>query len=101
MFEKITMYVDGELVWGVAPDDAPDAVTTETFYGDADVNGKIELADAVLIAKSMGSVSGNLLTVQGRRNADVKLDDTIDEKDLVLMLRFFANLIPQTDLGAA
>jgi len=82
--EKITLYADDKLVWGVEPDGTkPDSNDVEEpdsdfEYGDANCDGKVTLADAVLIMQALGNpdlynVGGsekNAMTKQGAANAD-------------------------------
>ena len=69
------------------------------LYGDVDVNGAVELRDAVLLAKSIASSDGSMLSVQGRANADTVLDNTIDGSDLTLLLKFLAGSVEYDQLG--
>ena len=89
--EHITMYVNDVLVWGIEPDGTtpddvqPTTVTTTattgnvTVWGDANCNGTVEMADAVLILQAIANadkfgVNGSdddRITPQGVINADV------------------------------
>lgn len=61
--------------------------------GDVDVNGTVELADAVLLAKSVGQVEGITLSAQGRLNAECDGIGTVDSGDLGTLLSYIAGLI--------
>ena len=101
--DRIPVYVDGVLVNGVEPDGTkPETDTngrTGVLYGDVDVNGAVELRDAVLLAKAIASSDGSKLSVQGRANADVVLDNTIAGSDLTLLLKFLAGSVEYDQLG--
>ncbi|WP_028520496.1 glycoside hydrolase family 9 protein [Ruminococcus flavefaciens] len=92
--DKITLYADGELIWGVEPDGTkpgeseknttatdPEPDKTKVLYGDTNCDKVVELADAVLIMQSIanpdkyglkGTYSKHL-TEQGRINGDCDL----------------------------
>lgn len=87
--EHITMYVDDVLVWGTEPDGTkpdltqpttkPDTTTKpsgaggdgKTLLGDANEDGEVTLADAVLIMQCLANPESYSLTPQGAKNADV------------------------------
>ncbi len=117
--EHITMYVNGKLVWGVEPDGTkPDEYTvpagsstttttttggdeTDVLFGDVDVNGAVELADAILLCKATAGVEGSALSAQGRLNADVEPDGKTDGADLAKLLRYLGGTISYDALGKA
>lgn len=81
--EKITLYADDKLVWGVEPDgtkpeEGEEEPTDEVLYGDANCDGKVTLSDAILIMQSIGNpdsynVGGDdksAITKQGAINGD-------------------------------
>ena len=81
--EKITLYADDKLVWGVEPDgtkpeDVVNEPTVDVLYGDANCDGKVTLSDAILIMQAIGNpdsynVGGtdkSAMTKQGASNAD-------------------------------
>ncbi|MDE6780986.1 MAG: glycoside hydrolase family 9 protein [Ruminococcus sp.] len=84
----ITMYVDDVLVWGEEPDGTKPDVTSptkpsepstgnttsgddKTLIGDANLDGKVSLADAVLIMQALSNPDEYKLTGQAEKNADV------------------------------
>jgi len=103
LFDRITMYVDGVQVWGVDPEgNSADVISDSSLmYGDVDVNGDVNLTDAILLAKSLASTGSDSLSAQGRLNADCLLDGSIDSSDLTQLLRFLSGKIPYTSLGKA
>ncbi len=80
---NICVYDDGVLVGGTEPDgttaseenptDPPVATDkpSETLYGDANCDGKVEIADATLILQYLTNKDEYKLTDQGMINADV------------------------------
>ena len=87
----------------------PEIVTTTTttttttkddvMFGDADCNGEVKLADAILTAKSVAGLAE--LSAQGRLNADVVLDGDINNADLNRLLSYLCGLLPMSALGKA
>ncbi|MDE5834374.1 MAG: glycoside hydrolase family 9 protein, partial [Ruminococcus sp.] len=51
------------------------------FYGDANVNGEVNISDAVLIMQSISNPSEYNLSEQGRKNADVVDGDGVTNVD--------------------
>jgi len=122
----IPVYENGVLIFGTEPDGttgngsisasaAPDGstppvshstVTTttttgetdEVLYGDVDVNGEVELSDAVILAKAVGQSLGTDLSVQGRSNADVYYDGNLDGSDIRILLSLIAGFYKQSQM---
>lgn len=73
---------------------APESV----LYGDANLDGRVELIDAILLNKACaGAVT---LNEEARRNGDCNLSGGIDTFDAVILLRFLVHLesaLPVTD----
>ena len=109
-YDKITMFVDGKYVMGRSPENINDTETNDQtnigssepndiLYGDVDCNGKIEIADAILLARYNAEDSGVTVTAQGTVNANCKKDDTIDSSDLLLLLQYLSGQIGASALG--
>lgn len=63
-----------------------------TLIGDVNVDGKVDLTDAILLNKSCaGAVS---LTEQQLANADVCTDSGVSGGDVIVLLRFLVRLTP-------
>ncbi|MBQ3940474.1 MAG: glycoside hydrolase family 9 protein [Oscillospiraceae bacterium] len=118
--KHITMYVDGKLVWGIEPDGTePDPYTTpskesqtttsetttttssvisdepgELMYGDVDCNGKVQVADAILLARYCAEDSVTV-TADGKRNANCydATSDLLTTEDIVAILEYLAGVI--------
>lgn len=70
--DKITLYADDKLIWGVEPDGtSPENNGNKMFYGDANCDEEVNLADAVLIMQNMANPSKYKITEQGKLNGDV------------------------------
>lgn len=118
--KHITMYVDGKLVWGIEPDGTePEPYTTpskesqtttsetttttssvisdepgELMYGDVDCNGKVQVADAILLARYCAEDSVTV-TADGKRNANCydATSDLLTTEDIVAILEYLAGVI--------
>ena len=75
--DKVTAYVDGELIWGVEPDGTTPKTTDntedKTLYGDANCDGNVDISDAVLIKCFLINSKKYSLSAQGKKNADVQV----------------------------
>lgn len=100
--DKITLYADDELVWGTEPDGTTPGDKTDdgnTLWGDANVDGKVTVADAVAILQSLGNKDKYTLKPQGAINADVfDNGDGITAKDALTIQQVDAGIYKQTDL---
>lgn len=100
----ITMYDGDTLIWGIEPDGTTPQPTTEPtteapdgiLYGDANVDGSVDIADAVLILQTIASPSDFELSEQGRINADVnKNGNGVDAEDSLAIQQYKANIIKE------
>ena len=64
--------------------------------GDVDANGKVEIADAILLARWLAEDSEAVVSAEGRINADLNGDDGIDTDDQALLLRRLAGCPEET-----
>ncbi|MBR4362389.1 MAG: glycoside hydrolase family 9 protein [Ruminococcus sp.] len=109
--DKITVYAGDKLVWGTEPDGttangeepAPVSTTTKTpsgvLWGDANLDKKVTVADAVAILQSLANKDKYALKAQGAKNGDVYDNgDGITGKDALTIQQLDAKLIKQTDL---
>ena len=60
--------------------------------GDIDVNGYVNIADAILLARFNAEDSDITVTTEGKGNADLNADGQINADDLSTLLRTLANL---------
>ena len=112
--EHITMYVDDVLVWGTEPDGTKPDVTSPTtkptdkptnssssseiLYGDANEDGEVNVADAVMIMQVLSNPNDYKFTKQGQKNADVVgKGDGVTAKDALAIQMIGINLVKQTD----
>ena len=69
------------------------------LYGDTNVDGRVSIADAVLLNKYLAGKAE--MTEQGKINADCdKRSTALNLDDTTMILKFLAQLIKQSDLGA-
>ncbi len=90
--DKITVYVDGNLVGGVEPDGtAAESSSSKVLYGDVDCNGEVDILDVIHLNKNlMGKVT---LSKQGELNADVNTNGKVESTDGMNILKAIVNLI--------
>ena len=69
------------------------APPTEILMGDADNNGKISIADVVLLSRYVNEDQAVSLTPAGRANADCNGDTMLTYDDCTLILKMIARLI--------
>lgn len=99
--DHITMYVDDVLVWGTEPDGTtpqptqPDTKPDEvTVWGDVDLSGDVEIADAVKILCYVTDPDNNVLEPQGIINGDVyQTGDGISVQDALSIQKYLAQVI--------
>ena len=113
--DKITLYADDKLVWGVEPDgttvdDAPKttgSTTTKkstsndgtTLWGDANLDKKVTVSDAVAILQAIANKDKYALKAQGAKNADVYDNgDGVTAMDALTIQQVDAQKIKQSDL---
>ena len=75
--DGLTMYIDGVQVWGTAPEELQNSL------GDINVDGKVNLTDAVLLQKWLLAVPNTLLT--DWKSGDINDDGKLDVRDLSLL----------------
>ena len=73
-----------------AADTPASGAVTVTKYGDATVDGTVDVSDAVLVARFAASDRTAVITDTGRLNADVNLDGNTDSEDVTQILEFIA-----------
>lgn len=74
--DKITLYADDKLVWGVEPDGTaasaePVSPDGDILWGDANCDGTVTVADATILLQYLGNKDKYKISEQGRKNADV------------------------------
>ena len=105
-FEGMTMYVDGEHVWGTAPEGAPEPegvkpsnVDGTVSYGDVNVDKHVDVSDAVLLSRMLAEDKTAKITSQGKLNADCKKDGDLSSDDVLRILQYIAKQIEYSVLG--
>lgn len=89
--DKITVYNNGKLVFGVEPDGTkPDNTEPSTkLKGDVNIDGKVSVLDAVSLNKFILGITK--LNVQASDNADYNSDKKINIFDLVGIKEYLLN----------
>lgn len=67
------------------------------LYGDANVDGQVTIADAVIIMQSLANADEYTLSEDGKINADVVDYDGITTKDALAVQMYVANVIELSD----
>lgn len=117
--DKITLYADDELVWGVEPPKEGDSTeTTEptkpsatvpaatdeellesALWGDVNVDGSVSIADVVKLNLYLLNNVDNALTEQGFVNANCLYDGVVDSSDSTFLMNYVVMLIHYTEMG--
>ena len=103
--DKITLYADGKLVWGTEPDGTTandvkeEPAPVKADWGDANVDKKVDLNDAVAILQYVALPKKYPLTSQGELNADVIDNGTsgVTGMDALAIQMFDAKLFTAAD----
>ena len=111
--DRITLYADNKLVWGVEPDGTtPDDVKAEpapknVVWGDANCSGDVKMNDSVLIMQSLANsdefgengTDKNHLTTDGSYNADVYENGTsgITNRDALQIQMYLIKVVKSLD----
>ena len=106
--DNICVYSNGVHVGGTEPDGSKpenNESTSETssgsddiFYGDANCDNEISIADAVIIMQAISNSDEYKLSEQGEKNADVVGNDGVTSKDALVIQMINADVIKQSDL---
>lgn len=94
---EITIYWNSPLIYLLAVTEKQDSAPVEqpkvTLKGDMDESGKLDVSDAVLLARFLVADAEATVTEQGRVNADCNGNGKADEDDLTMMLKAIAKQI--------
>lgn len=69
---------------------------SERKYGDVNTDEKVDVSDAVMLARYCAADREVRITLDGLNNADVNLDGFVSSEDLTTLLQQIAHLIPMT-----
>ena len=84
--------VYGDRIGSVTFEVPADTGTSEkTVLGDVNLDGRIDITDAVLLNKTCAGVV--LLTDAAKKNADCDCDGEVGSNDAVSLMRFLVHLI--------
>ena len=99
------------LTWGtaktsfkVAVGDSPQTGTTDAgdgsfLYGDADCSGKVDVSDAVLVAKFVNQDQTANITDKGLKNADCDGESGVSGGDVTRILLLIAKIVTADQMG--
>ncbi|MGN0677080.1 MAG: cellulose binding domain-containing protein, partial [Ruminococcus sp.] len=89
--EYIPVYVDDKLVWGEEPPS-----DGNILYGDANLDGNVDIADAVAVSAYVGDSKNNSLEPQGLLNGDVQSNGNgLNANDALAIQQYLANIIKE------
>lgn len=117
--DKITLYADDELVWGVEPPkegdstDPTEVPTTETTnptfidhpepfnpkWGDVNVDSRINISDVVTLNLYLLNEKEHALSEHGYANANCLYDDVVDASDSTLLMNYVTMMVDYSNLG--
>ena len=66
-------------------------LSAKVLYGDANLDGEIDLADAVFLNKAVAGVVS--MNDTARANGDCNADGKIDSSDSMVLLKFLVHLV--------
>lgn len=92
--QKITMYVDDKLVWGIEPADSSDPIDNNILYGDVNLDGTVTLADMIRLNQYLSARFDLNDTAQKNANCDLS-DPELNDQDLKTLLYFLIDRINQ------
>ena len=75
--------------------------TPDTVWGDVDCNGKVDVADAVMLARFCAEDNEITVSAQGKANAEVSGDGSVSSDDISKILSYLANIISKDELAPA
>ena len=64
------------------------------MLGDVNESGRVDVSDAVLLARFVAEDSEASISAVGKLNADTNKNGNPDSDDVVLILKFIAKMIP-------
>ena len=79
--------------------------TSDTDWGNVNESkgdspeARVDVSDAVLLARFVAEDADATISAQGKKNADVNASGAPDSDDTLKILKFIAKLIPYSDLG--
>lgn len=109
--DKITLYADDELVWGVEPPKEGDSTETtdkptedpellkNAFWGDVNVDSRVNISDVVTLNLYLLNEKEHALSEQGYVNANCLYDDVVDATDSTLLMNYVTMMVDYSNLG--
>ncbi len=85
-------------VTGTSSAPTTDTGSSDILWGDANCDGQVNMADAVLVMQSVSAPDKYRLTSEGEKNADVDGTEGITNKDALAIQQYKLNIIPELPL---
>lgn len=97
--DSVKVYTSGGSSSTTPPATNPSTPSSSTLYGDANCDGKIEIADATLILQFLTNKDEYHLSEQGLKNADVSgNNDGVTAQDALVIQQVDAGIYKASDL---
>ena len=90
--DGLTMYIEGNQVWGEAPEDAP-GFESSFLYGDVDESGTVDILDVIMLNRSI--MGKEILSDSQQKAADVNLNHVPDSSDALTIMKYIVKLIAE------
>ena len=68
---------------------------SKLHLGDVNCSGKVDISDAVLLARFVAEDTEANVSVQGKKNADVNKNSNLESDDVTLILKYIAKLVKE------
>lgn len=95
---EVTINWNAPFAWVISfvEDEAPNANGSQggedILYGDVNCDGTVSIADLVLLSRYASQDTAAVVTAQGKINADVNIDSSIDATDITGISQYLADL---------
>ena len=104
--DEVIGAVGGTTILGAEPSTQPSTEPStkpsesgKGFAGDANLDGNVDIADAVAVASYVGNPEVNKLESQGMINADVQGEGNgVNANDALMIQQYLANIVPELSI---
>lgn len=109
--DKITLYADDKLVWGVEPPKEGESTETtdkptenpellkNASWGDVNVDGRVNISDVVTLNLYLLNKKEHAVSEQGYVNANCLYDNVVDASDSSLLMNYVTMVVDYSNLG--
>ncbi|HHV30437.1 glycoside hydrolase family 9 protein [Acetivibrio mesophilus] len=88
-YDKVTLYKNGELVWGTPPGGI--IIEPEIIYGDCNDDGKVTSTDLTVLKRHLLKMNVEI----NLENADVNTDGKVTSTDVTILKRYLTKIIKE------